>query len=190
MSRVNLSLSVSAATGWPCTLWSWWIIHVLTIPVSKFVSEASVFCSWVGVPLASYWTTNLVPSQCQSQQILQWFPDNIHQTSSWYCNCEFGWRVTLSLAPSSPGTAHVKCLQFTWARIHLYVFNCSAFSVTNTGQLLHLLLLQRAVKDLRGVGWNQTAGQSDNEHGGEGRGRGNKALLGWVKLHMLHMLWT
>lgn len=59
----------------PAQVWSWDMIHVLTTPVYRFVTKASVFCSWGNVPFASRWTSNLVPSQWQSQQFLQRFPD-------------------------------------------------------------------------------------------------------------------
>lgn len=66
---------------------------------------------------------------------------------------------------------------------------------THTAQIvsLVLLLLERAVKDLREVWRNQSAAPSDNDHGGEGSGGTKRSVgeeLNFSSLYLLYMLWS
>lgn len=68
--------------------------------------------------------------------------------------------------------------------------------VKNTAQIV-FLLLEQMVKDVRGVGWDLSAANSDNEHGGEGGREGGvvrtKCSVGekrkLLSFHLLHMFW-
>lgn len=67
----------------------------------------------------------------------------------------------------------------------------TALFVKNTAQIV--FLLKQAVKDVRGVGWHQSAAHNDNEHGGGGV-VGTKCSVGEKRklssLHLLHMFRT